>query len=67
MMMMTMANVFLSLALKEWKIGLEKAMDGKSIMDQERPLLAFLSSFGLQAMVIHYNGTEIKMRRRKKK
>lgn len=35
-------------------------MDGKSIMDQERPLLAFLSSLGLRAMVIHYDGTEIK-------
>lgn len=38
----------------------KKAMDGKSIMDQERPLLAFLSSLRRWTMVIHYNGTEIK-------
>lgn len=50
------------------EIGLYgKAMDGKSIMDQERPLLAFLSWLGLRAMVIHYNGTDIKRSEEKKK
>jgi hypothetical protein len=39
--------------------GRENAMDGKSIMDQERPLLAFfLSSPSRRAMVIHYNGRD---------
>lgn len=47
--------------------GRENAMDGKSIMDQERPLLAFLSSLGRQAMVIHYNGTEINSDRSSRK